>query len=534
MESSSPASRPAETSDDRQLDEFLARIQARFLANLAAADNQLFVTDARGLYDAFLDEIPDRQQYTCRACRTFVEDFGGLVTIGDGGELDSAIWHYDDAPAYYRQSVVAMLEIIARSQVDGVFKSSLATWGRPTTGPWKHLALAVPPSFARDFGVKTAGQAAAEKREDYNMVQRALHEFSRDKVDQAVALLESEALYRAEKVAGPMRWFRALHAAVADVRRPRTRENLIWRAVASAPAGFCHVRSSMAGTLLEDLAAGLPVAEVSRKFAAKMNPLQYQRPQAAPSEGNLDRAEKLVAQLGIANSLKRRYARLDEVEALWTPTKPAAVDAPGVFAHLRPAAPGSSPVVVPNVTTITWEKFARTVLPGARSIEFYTGSRIPNYGALVTAADPDAPPIIRWDRPERRNPVTWYVYSGGSSPMQWRLPGSSYVKVTAICPSPSHWRGAEPHEGDAPGVAILIEGARDTRNAALALFPEFLKGELREVRSSIEAFSKAGRIEGGEQASACGMLLSKSSPGGAVLRVTTDSLRQDFLIDRWD
>lgn len=35
-----------------------------------------------------------------------------------------------------------------------------------------------------------------------------------------------------------------------------------------------------------------------------MNPLQYQRPQAAPSAGNVAQAERIVEKLGIANSLE--------------------------------------------------------------------------------------------------------------------------------------------------------------------------------------------------------------------------------------
>src|SRR2546425_8355197 len=75
----------------------------------------------------------------------------------------------------------------------------------------------------------------------------------------------------------------------------------------------------MFGTLLEDISNGLPLPEVSKRFAEKMHPLRYQRPQAAPSEGQLAQAEKIVAQLGAAGSLARRFARLEEVETIWTP-----------------------------------------------------------------------------------------------------------------------------------------------------------------------------------------------------------------------
>ncbi len=56
---------------------------------------------------------------------------------------------------------------------------------------------------------------------------------------------------------------------------------------------------------------------------------------------------------------------------------------------------------------MTWEKFARTVLPDAETIELYVPAEAAPYVAMVTAANPQAPPILQWDRAERRNPVSW-------------------------------------------------------------------------------------------------------------------------------
>ncbi len=75
----------------------------------------------------------------------------------------------------------------------------------------------------------------------------------------------------------------------------------------------------MIGTLLEDLTAGLPFAQIKAKFDAKMDALNYQRPAAAPAAGNIARAEKIIAKLKTEGSLDRRFARLDEIQKLWVP-----------------------------------------------------------------------------------------------------------------------------------------------------------------------------------------------------------------------
>ncbi|MBK9945460.1 MAG: hypothetical protein IPP13_28050 [Kouleothrix sp.] len=166
-------------------------------------------------------------------------------------------------------------------------------------------------------------------------------------------------------------WLQQLHARRADTKHQILRDTLTWRAVATAPAGYRHPRSSMIGTLLDDIAAGMPYDDIAGRFKAKMHLLQYQRPQAAPKAGNIAHAEKVVAQLDAAGALARRFARVAETQALWRPTpprRPAAGAADGVFSHLLPAAKQPAGVSIPP-TTITWVKFRDTVLSQAERIE---------------------------------------------------------------------------------------------------------------------------------------------------------------------
>jgi hypothetical protein len=195
-----------------------------------------------------------------------------------------------------------------------------------------------------------------------------LNEFPLPVVEQAVNILQAEALYRSEKCLGVAQWLKDLHENRNATRNNAIKANITWLAVATAPAGFCHPRSSMIGTLLEDIAAGLPFEMIRRRFAMKMDPLAYQRPQAPPSAGNIAQAEKVVARLKAAGSLKRRFATLSDVQAIWTP-EPVREKAPdsggGVFAHLKPGSPATTPVIEVPPQTMTWVKFRDTVIPDA-------------------------------------------------------------------------------------------------------------------------------------------------------------------------
>lgn len=503
------------------------------LADMQLAARNVFTTDASNLFDLYLENIPaeHRQHYNCHACKRFIETYGGLVTIDPEGRILPAV-RFSTVPGFFIPAVFAMIKAVENATVTGVFYSSKEVWGTPESGGFHHFSVKSPNVFTHSL--KSASQMMAEKKEDFNILYRSLNEFSLDTIEQAITLLKTDALYRAEKCLGVAEWFKELKEKFTSTRNHRFKLNVIWSAVASAPPGWCHIRNTMIGTLLEDLQAGMGFETVSSRFAEKMHPLQYQRPQAAPSAGNIAQAEKLVEKLGIAASLRRRFARLEEIQALWKPVeKPVA--GTGVFSHLIPKGKEETKSLTLPSVNMTWSKFESTVLPTADRVEFWVPTGKTNFTALVTAVDPDAPPILQWDSLEQRNPVSWYLYSGGSSAIQWNITAKLWWKVTAICLKPSMW-GDKPLEHQGKGVVFLLQGAKDSyyERSGSAIFPETLKNELREVRATIEAYSKHAVLEGYGEATACGVSLHAGSNWDALFRVTTGNVQAVYKLDRWD
>ncbi|MBR3972967.1 MAG: hypothetical protein IKJ99_03305 [Oscillospiraceae bacterium] len=405
-------------------------------------------------------------------------------------------------------------------------------WASPRRASGITWLWTPPKSMILNSRLNTAGQVAAEKLEDHRLLLDAVNKYKIETVEAAVNLLRNGSLARSEKFVGIAEW---LLTVMQEAKGKRKIKKIIWPKVATAPAGFCHISSSMVGILLDEIEAGSDFDTIKMKFNSKVDPLKYQRPQAAPTAGNVAQAEKIVAKLGIENSLLRRFARLDELETLWKP-RPKAPETikGGVFdgikvkgAEVKPA-----PVVIAPPTMLTWEKFQRTILPRAKKIEYYAGYSAQSFSAIVTAVDPAAPPIINWDSEDHRNPCTWYVYAGGSYPDGWGLiPG--YVEVTGVVLQPNLWQPGYEHHGKS--VFFILDGCKDQHNKASSLFPEHLKGELREVRSTIEAYSKSHPLAGFDEASACGIRLQGSSrPWDCTLRVTTDVGVSIYKLYSWD
>ena len=155
-----------------------------------------------------------------------------------------------------------------------------------------------------------------------------------------------------------------------------------------------------------------------------------------------------------------------------------------------------------------------------------------NFVAILTAEDPNAVPIIKWDSKSNRNPFNWYVYNGGSYPGQWGL-RTGFVEVTGVVMQPNLWQPG--YESHGKAVFFILKGCKDSKANSLCLFPETLKSELHEVRATIEAYSKQHRPSGYEEASACGIKLQANSKWWDYdFRVTTDDSIRTYKLDRWD
>lgn len=522
-------------------DQFAASVKRRFAA--IVPEGKLFyadLPDADTLWNAYLSAFPTakRQEHNCHECRRFISNYGHLVVVDNEGVIHSALWdeRLVESPLY-RKVATKLRECVTgwTGKVSCAAFLDTKRLGNPVTGEWHHFGFNLPDTHRWQDRLLTGYQKEAQMLESFGVVQRSLQEYPADIVRQAWVLVSTGNVYRAEAVLGPLRWFNSLHQQLRGLNGSVRKHNLIWRAVVEYGNGGVNIRSSVVGSLLDDMVAGVPLDVAKKKFAEKLNPTIYQRPQTAPGEGNVKRAEEIIAKLGLETALQRRYARLSEVKLLWQPK--ASATRTGVFSGVttrnqQPTRHDSS-----RGTPITWRKFAETVLPVAEKIQLLVPSGRARFAAYVTAMDPTAPPIIEWDREDARNPVSWYLYNGGSHSTEWGLSALSTVEVTGISNQPQLWDGGNyPHHGK--GVLLILKGCRDqNRRVGSCLFPEILRRELHEVRKTIEAFSRDTSLQGYAQSDACGLMIADPMGSNAqplTLRVTAGDTTLTYIVDRYD
>lgn len=459
------------------------------------------------LWGHFLHSLPEgkRQHYNCHACRKFIQAHGGAVKVHPDGKLGAFLFDMDGVPEFFKGAVDACREIVEGAQLVGVHRWTETVWGTPQTntkGVWNHLGGPVLKSHKDPL--RTASQQTAELLEDYGVLCRSFEDYGSEVVEEALRVLKADVLGRSEKAVGIAQWY-------LDVLNVRRNKNLVWLLVATAPKGFAHVKNTVVATLFDDVKAGVPFAEASRKWSEKMHPLQYQRPTREVGEGAIKAAEAIVEKLGLARSFERRFAMLSDIEEfVWrrgAPVDVAKVDEGGLFSHLKAKqAPAVKRMELP-AKRVDWPTL-RPLLAAAKDVEVL----LPvsgNYCGLVTAVHADAPVLFQWP-----NPVSWYVYMGGSYHTKWGLPLAGWTPVAGVFEAPHRWKGLRlPNHVNS--LVFAISGAIDKSPDNLCLFPETLKSDLHGIRAVVEANNRSQRIQG-ETSEVCGLMHGGSSGGPAT------------------
>jgi hypothetical protein len=489
-----------------------------------------------------------------------MKHFAGTVTIDQLGKPRSVLWDSTTFPEdnYYFALVERMQEVVESGRVVGPMKDERTIWGFYAKGGFEHFAITAPTYIRHVSKVQTARQRQAELREDYRNMARFFEtpEGSLENLRKLMKLLESGALAGDELIDGSGRWLYHTALEREAAQDKRVRENLLWRAVSSAKAGFAHPTTTLVGTVLEGLLKGDSFESIKKQFGAKTVADKLHRPTAPPTLNQLQIAEKRVEVLGVQQSLRRRVAYFTDIPErafIWHEraiVKAEAEKPAGVFGHLAAKAKDAVSTTTEDLqlppVTMSWNKFIEDVLPKAQDIEIYVPNQLDYFAGLAAAAVDDAPPILMYDFDDARNTVTAYQRSGkdfrgqlvGVGPDVWALQGNTYNKVRGIITAPHLWNGNQfPQLGQQ--IFFLIDGMYDRQaengDRGIALFPALLKGELREIERVVEHFSNEATFEGDPKQQIGGLTIVKGGSFRARrLKLQTEFGPRVIIIDRWE
>jgi hypothetical protein len=527
---------------------FNADLQAHVDDQLATNNGIVFMVELgsrSALFDSYLqgfEEGHDRQWHNCSCCKSFLRRYGGLVTVNPTtGETKALLWDETKVSDYFAPAVKRVRELVEAAPIRSVFypERGVKDLGEYKKGNFNHFCVLTNGfKTPRNTYLSIQSQMASSP-ESFKTLSQHLAAFDQLNIDNCAVFFENDAtLKNYPHFVDGIKWFADLKRRKDAIRNSKLARNLVWYAVATESPGRLVFGNTVGGTFIENVTKNMPFEDAKRAFLAMVDPRFYQRPQVAATSGNIEQAEQIIAKMGLASALKRRFFRFDEITQFkWQPKAPApAADEAtgGVFGHLKPkdAAPAAQNLPSIDGGTVTWRRFAEEVLPKADELHVMMNAFVP-YKLLIptTAVDPEAKPILSWDREDRRNPVSAYVHIQGLPPRHYNLDATRPIKVKAISVFPELLATDEVETSHT--AFVVLEGAYDASNGkGLALFPQILRQELHGVRATIEQFSNQGELEGREQGCAGIAIPEGDCQLGIQIVVTSGAAKTRYFIDR--
>ena len=391
-------------------------VQDRFDSMIKDQTKLFTVTvDRDKIWDLYLNGFTDevRQHHNCNCCKSFLRQFSGIIAIINGKKV--CMWPDSDVPDEYFQSILNIKDYIMSLPIDNIFLNDYANLGTDknvdNSGEvpilWNHFHVVLPKQFVHASKSVSIESIQGTARDNKNVLQRSLDEFSQDSIETILELISQNSLYRGKEFEGILTEFLKIKKQYETHTITEHKDIFCWSKSVELSQAICRIRNTSIGTLLVNLNEGMELDAAVSAFERVVVPSNYKRPTAITTPKMVEEAKKRLLELGLMDSLDRRFANQTDVpieEILFTDRSSNTTD---VFSEMSKDSP-VNPKTLSKVEEITIEKFIADVLPNSKGLEvLLENGHLNNMVSLLTSVNPDSPSMFKWN-----NPFSW-SYTGG-------------------------------------------------------------------------------------------------------------------------
>jgi hypothetical protein len=371
------------------------------------------------IWDTYLDAFPagtneiyrERREHDCNCCKQFIRDVGRMVTIGSNMEL-TTVWDIK-VDGHFQIVADIMSAMVKGAAISNVYTAEQSKVGVEKThgldddgsvSTWNHFYAVVPTTVVKAKADR--GTYLGDLQSSKNVLKRALDEITTDAVETVLELIAQNSLYRGEEHKASVEKLQKQKNVYATVEGDVHSDRFVWSIINSQYSG-ARIRNSAIGTLLVDLSEGVDLDGAVKSFEAKVAPTNYKRPKALVTQAMINKAHDTVKELGITDSLERRYAVTEDITINNVLFADRSVKkAMNVFDTMANEVKVDTKKLG-KVEDISIADFVSSVLPTASSIELLVeNNHVGNFMSLLAPVHPDAPSMLKWD-----NNFTW-SYNG--------------------------------------------------------------------------------------------------------------------------
>jgi len=378
---------------------------------MTANGETLFVVDFDKdeiYYNVYLPSFPEgtnpihreRTVHDCNCCKTFIRRMGGVVSINADLSI-SSIWDIE-VEGYYQEVANAMSAYVKSLDIRNQFMSDEKKIGNKMnieltdsgqTVEHEHFFIELPKQYVLPHG-KSYGDFAGGKLADSQVLERSLREFNLEAIHIVSDLIEQNSLYRGtekRQLVNTIKQYKIDYTVLVT----QNKSNFIW-SLAAKLKGAARFRNDVIGTLIADISEGVELEKAVKSFESKVAPTNYKRTTSLITQSMITSAEATVTELGLENSLQRRFANVHDItinNVLFADR--AAKEQMGVLG-LSPTK--SSIPKTDKIEEIAIDDFISKVLPKVDSIEMQVANnQVNNLMSVVAPVDADSNNMLKWD-----------------------------------------------------------------------------------------------------------------------------------------
>lgn len=410
-----------------EFEKFAQKFNLNFRQLFEIEKRVLFETDAEKekLWELYLSSFPKgtneiyrkRTEHDCSCCRHFLYELGGKVWIDDDLRVHSLFDFKTEDRAY--QTVVDALDYYVTSRkitgfyigkeemVGTAFSREMQPDGRIIT--YSHFGLRLPRELVFDKRTSsTIDTLKGNRRDTRNVFERSLDTISADAINTVLELIQSNNLYKGEE------WKKALdkfaeYKAEYDALSDNKKGLYCWIKADKAENVIGRIKNHSIGTLLVDISEGRDLDEAVKAYERIVAPTNYRRPKAIYTKKMLEEAEKTISSLGYMDSLRRRFATLDDIsvnDILFSDRDSAKRISGSIFDDMK-ADITIDPKKFSRCENMDAEQFIHNVLPFAKQVEvLFENRHTSNMVSLIAPEDKSAKSMFKWN-----NSFSW-AYNG--------------------------------------------------------------------------------------------------------------------------
>jgi hypothetical protein len=398
------------------------------LARLLKSNPQLYVTDVNkdALWETYLASFdePLRQENTCNCCKQFIRNWGNLAVI-ENGKMKT-IWDFTSEEQFNDAAKNLNAKVMA-SQITDIFVTKNLKLGTNksrqmmpdgTTMTWNHLFFELSKTYLTRSSASEESLMGAT-RDLVNVFHRSLEEITQDSLDTVLELISQNSLYRGAEFKGILTEF--LKHKKDYTKLKSDKKLYAWIHAPSLSPAVSKIRGTSIGTLLNDLSEGKDLDIAVGAFERIMAPANYKRPTAIVTKRMIEDAEKLLVEMGLVESLGRRFATPDDIKVN---------NVLFVNRNFRPSLTTTllgelkddvktivNPKTLKKMEEISPQDFVEKILPNAETLEILLENR--HTSNLVSVISPKvigAPSLFKWN-----NPFSWSYYNAVADSMKEKV-----------------------------------------------------------------------------------------------------------------